>query len=376
MAVIREYDISTVDKVKSISLETRKLQQDRKYDEYTPEHIMLVRTTDVFPHGRKMSPVSHSNNVIMSDSNFICQGLRYVDEDERSQFETYNPIYRSTLRFTENGLVSSHMYGNFENRPFIILEPISSQLDKADFRNFAGHDTFIKGEIELSNKAIIIIRKDKYEEIKNTYPEIESFNVILYNGIPEKDKEDYINNSGEYFAELDVLDDRAIVERVLIDLGYTPEIVADNHLIDSPTSEKVGVVNDSLAAKYGVTSGGKHWYSEERQNDFDTLDKVTSIYDEELFNFIISINNIDIKEIPKNENTGQIYMNDAAEYFYFVLGKEPLLNSVNMFNKTIEIMKYNNDLPITESLLNGNKLNVYDYYINLNLGDNFGGPKV
>ena len=52
--------------------------------------------------------------------------------------------------------------------------------------------------------------------------------------------------------EFDVNDQRAIVETVLMDLGYTPELIGSHYIINSPTSDKIRKVNSQLAEQYGV----------------------------------------------------------------------------------------------------------------------------
>lgn len=183
MPIIKKYDISEIDEVKRISSLVKETQEDNRYNEYTPDDIMLIRITNVFPFNGKIKPLSSVCHVEKSQMNFICNALsRKLDYNTLEQLETYEPYYRSTVHFTLNGLVSSHMYGNFSNQNFIILEPLSEQLNKADFGNFCGQDTFIKGSMTLSEKAIIIIKDEVYADIRELYPEIENYNVILYKG--------------------------------------------------------------------------------------------------------------------------------------------------------------------------------------------------
>ena len=173
MAIIKTYDISSVEEVKRIESLVKKTQENNKYTNYTKENIMLVRTTDVFPANRTITTLQDSIFITKNGANFIHTAYFYeLDYEFLKKLETYALHYRSTIHFTENGLVSSHMYGNFDNKPFIILEPLKNQLE-SNVRNFAGQDTFIKGNVTLSQDAIIIIRVEYYETLRETYPELD-----------------------------------------------------------------------------------------------------------------------------------------------------------------------------------------------------------
>ena len=90
----------------------------------------MVRATDYLDSDGVMKPYSESPNIVKGSQNFLCDQLS--DKSEIESFETYYPHYRSTIHTTENGLVSSHMYGNFDKRKFIILDPLRNQIDKAN----------------------------------------------------------------------------------------------------------------------------------------------------------------------------------------------------------------------------------------------------
>ena len=359
MPIIKGYDISKIDNVKEISKEVFDRQKERQYFKYSIDDIMLVRTTDIFPKNRKIETIADTSFMIKKE-NFIYSALSYsLDFNELEKLKSYQHYYRSTIHFTENGLVSSHMYGNFDNQSFIILEPLNEQLEKSNFRNFAGQDTFIQGSMALSDKAIIIINFEKYEEIKQNYPEIEEFNIILYKGIPKEIKKKYIEehaNESPYFY---VNDERAIVEKVLLDLDYTPELIGSHYIISSPTSDKIVELNEKLGNEYGVLANGKHNYSIEYDNDEKTNEKIKYIYDKILLDFIINKHNIDSNLVSSNDKI----MNKTAYNLVDILGVDTIINDIEDFNNTMENMKKSGLLPTNNELLNGSIPNVFDYYV-------------
>lgn len=367
MPIIKKYDMSTINEVKMTSELVKRIQKEQRYSDYTSDNIMLIRTTDIFPSNRMIKTLADSSFITKSGNNFIHLAYYYeLDFETLERLETYILYHRGTIHFTENGLVLSHLQGNFDNRPYIILEPLNDQLGKANFRNFAVQDTIIKGNVTLSDNALIIIKSENYETIKRNYPEIENFNVILYNGIPEEIKLKYINGNYSKVPFFDVNDQRAIVQKVLIDLNYTPELVGSHHIIDSPTSEKVRQVNLSLANKYGVLAETTHNHTAEYEEDFKKNILIEEIFDKALLNFILKSHNIDINSIFTNDEI----TNSTAFILVEMLGLDVIINDIENFNNTIEKMKELNLLPTSKELLNNNMLDIYNTYVQFLTSEN------
>lgn len=364
MAIIKTYDISSVEKVKTIRQNVLTKQQEQEHTKYNASNIMLVRTTDVFPDNRVVSTLA--NNVVLSENrtNFLCLAMQYVyDDDILNQLQMTNPYYRSTIHFTQNGLVSSHAYGNFDNRSFIILEPLEEQLDKANFRNFAGHDTFIQGNVTLSNRAIIVVKKEQYDLIKNAHPEIDSYNIVLYDGISLEEKEKYIEEHSNELPEFDVNDERAVVEALLMDLGFVPELVGSHYITESKTSSKVREVNSALANIYGVECEAKHHNTKEYSMDFEKRGIIETVFDQLLLNFIIQKRNIDLSSYELNKKIGK----DYAYILEGLIGIDSLIEDVNDFNITVREMKNQGLMPTAENIINGVLPNIYNSYIELDI---------
>jgi len=362
MSIIKIYEMSTVEEVKRTSSRVTERQKEEKYTDYSSENIMLVRTTNIFPTNRKLTTLADTSFIAKTNTNFIHSSLFYgLDVETLQQLETYAPCYRSTIHFTENGLVSSHMYGNFDNQSFIILEPLVEQLGKSNFRNFAGQDTFVEGNVTLSEKAIIIIKTDDYPMIKENYPEIENYNVILYNGIPTSEKQKYIEENQDNMPEFDVNDQRAIVETVLMDLGYTPELIGSHYIINSPTSDKIRKVNCQLAEQYGVLAEAKHHYTKEYGEDYNKNLIITEIFDKQLLNFIIKRHELENEFFLNREKIS----NNNADKLIQILGIEAIIHDIECFNDTIEKMHATGQIPTCEELLKSNTLDIYNQFINL-----------
>jgi len=358
MSVIKMYELSEIKEIEEIRKKVIERQKANEYFTYTPENIMLIRATNVFPQNREIVPLSDSTLLTKTSQNFIRLAYEYqLEESVLEQLETYVPHYRSTIHFTENGLVSSHSYGNFENRDFIILEPLVEQLGKSDIKNFAGQDTFVQGKVVLSERSIIIIRKDRYEQLKQLYPEIEEYNIVLFNGLDENFRKLYLQeNEEDIFAQFKSNDERAIVEQVLLDLGYTPELIGTHYITESPSSKNIRVVNKQLAEKYNVVAEGKHHHSEEYQEDIKINCLLINIFDKLLFDFIIR----------KHDFNSNIFMEktmrEKAYTLVDLIGLEEVIKDIESFNSTIESMKQLNLFPKSNEIINGKIPDVFDFY--------------
>lgn len=362
MSVLKTYDMSSIEQVIMTNNEVDNIRKENEFKNYTVKDIMLVRATDIYPQDRLIKPLSEGHFIRKDNKNFIyCKLFPAIMEEA---FETYSVYYRDTIHFTENGIVDSHLYGNFENRDFIILEPLEEQIDKADFRNLAGQDTYAVGDIELSNRAILIIESSKYEKILKDYPNIEDFNIILYKGIPQEeiDKLDMTDLDLAFNANYE----RAIVEQVLVDLGYVPELIGQHYILQSETSDKILKLNEILGNEKGIESNSKHCYSIEAKEEKEINNKISNINDLMLFDFFIKINGLEIAgdDLSKfYKSNGELYCNDAANFLIKMLGLEKIAQDIKNFNNTIEEMAKCNRFPTAKEFLRGNIPNIYEEYL-------------
>lgn len=359
MPILKTYDISSIAKIKEISEEAHEKRENSTKSEYTIDDIMLVRTTDYLPENGIIKPYSEVPNIIKDQQNFLCDQLYEEDIKTLEQLETYYPYYRTTVHTTENGLVSSHMYGNFDNRNFIILEPLKNQIN-SNIRNFAGQDTFIKGEMKLSKEALILINSDKYQKLLETYSELPNYNIVIYNGIPKQEKEKYMKDNPDSFGN-EINDEEAIVTKVLLDTGYTPEIIGSHYIIQSNTSNNIVELNKKLAAEKGVEANSKHQYSKEYAEDLEVRQKITDKCDRMLADFIIKINNLNIPKKSVVSQNGSVRQG-LAEELKTLIGMENLKESVTMFNETIEYMKSKDIFPTPEEFAKNADIDIYNQY--------------
>lgn len=93
-------------------------------------------------------------------------------------------------------MVSSHSKGIFDGRNFIIIDKFSKHLGKSNIRSFKDSDTFFFGDLQLSEDAVVLVEKSKYEQLLAQYPMLGEYNVILYEGDPKIAVEMYLASIG------------------------------------------------------------------------------------------------------------------------------------------------------------------------------------
>lgn len=272
---------------------------NKKYTEYTLEECVLVRTTDTFPFDKIIqTPINgHAydfakstiigdtiNNKIkqnMPSSNF--QDIAKVIEEQK-KYHVCFASQRTTLHFAINGLVSSHLYGNFDGRLYIIIEPLKYHLKDKSLLSLRVEDTYFNDDMLLSDEAAIIITEEKFNEIKNN-PEyistLEKFRVFVYKGQNEK----------------------KAVQKTLEQLGYDSFVVNNNGYVsglnDDTAANKMWNLMNTLRETYNI-SGDPHYYSDVRIQDDSHTNELGKKTDKEHLLYIIN-NATTINEEVKNK---------------------------------------------------------------------------
>ena len=303
-----------------------------KYDEYTLDDCILIRTTDAFPFDRIIETPVHGNAFVHGDSYILGDAIadmirdkypdRSINKEAKENFfkelgetKIASKSYRSTIHFTINGLVTSHLYGNFDNRDYTIFEPLKHHIKDSSLLSLDACDTYFNDDMKLSNEAIILIEKKKYEEIKNKeeYSEVlNNMEVYVYTGNIEE-----------------------AVSIILHDYGYDSFIINNhgyvNGLSDNTGANKMWECLDELRKDYNIEVI-PHFDSEFNHEDI----KKTSIEGEksDLENFIYIFDRAIKDNLLDNELVSSI--NTALE-----LDKD---NSISYLKeKNSKYMHYNQD---------------------------------
>jgi len=100
--------------------------------------------------------------------------------------------YTTTLSFSLNGLVPDDMNNNFSNMKLAILEPLRNQTE-ADFVNIETIDTTVKGRMQLSDEAMLVIDKEIFASLseEEQINLSDNFKIRLFEG----ELRDAVNNT-------------------------------------------------------------------------------------------------------------------------------------------------------------------------------------
>ena len=180
----------------------------------TLEQIMLVRRTKVFPLNNQITTATNSNAMIGCSLGEYFEDLFQAELIEKCKeyarnnnvegvsnfgdaysvfhsspekmteiYQMYNTLvkqysikskmYRDTIHFTTNCLVTPNDGGNWDDLPFIILEPLSEHIGVGDdknpdnFENLAGFDTWTKDKNFALKKPTILIISNQILNVLN-----------------------------------------------------------------------------------------------------------------------------------------------------------------------------------------------------------------
>ena len=77
------------------------------------------------------------------------------------------------------------MYGSFDGRNFIIIEPFEEQVNNDGLLSIDESDTYFEGDLKLSDKAIVLMKLEEYKERykdPTQRKEMEKMNIRLFTG--------------------------------------------------------------------------------------------------------------------------------------------------------------------------------------------------
>lgn len=202
------------------------------------DDIILVHCTDFFPTNRKVlcnydGRKTVTSNVTYNGVTKKCESLSH----RHSVHVTLNNVVRST----------GDGAGEWDQPKFIIIDYLDT--DKNNFVNLEPSDSWTYGSIELSERPILLVREDAFNEVSEN--EFTNYNIIKYSGDYEKCVQNIIHSLGfktkitdpnyaghSYSTEMSVescLDRRNLSLNYVLDNsynGYDNITINDEQMID------------------------------------------------------------------------------------------------------------------------------------------------
>lgn len=197
-------------------------------------NIAIVRATNIIPYDGVVRPLSNvpylCKNIGLEFSAMISDLLRElgvippIDQSKMFEEDYYDKMvalsskilkeylpyvsdYNSMVLFSLNGICpddNEHGFANntFSNKKVAIIEPLSEHIDQVI--SLVPTDTAIKGDVVLSNSAIILIEESLYNSLNETQKSLLHNNIFFiktFTGSLKEAIRNELQNSGRYIPE-------------------------------------------------------------------------------------------------------------------------------------------------------------------------------
>ena len=339
------------------------------------ENIAIVRATDIIPVEGKIVPVSEAKYIQKNKDIPLAKGItsllkreglitpidfsklddeHYMEEKNKeiesitSKYIPYTSNYNSMVLFSLNGIVPDDKeagFGNntFSNKKCAIIDSLSSHID--DVISLNPTDTGIKGTVELSNDAVILIEQNTYESLSSDDKnKLKQFNVRIFEGNLKESVESYLKGSQRYTCEKLTLSSNKG--------GY----------VDSPTSEKLKATIKQIATEKQISTAYHlniilhnvdiNEKLKSVEHEHENIIKTREYYQNEFYKFLFS-------EMPIGEELQYCLLNYNSDVYIDELcdviqnfGLENYKKICDKFNTTLELLRQNNKLPTPEQIIN------------------------
>lgn len=106
-----------------------------------------------------------------------------MEEAMKDYLMVTGDYYTTTLSFALNGLVPDDMNNQFTNMKMAVLEPIKNQTS-ADFVTIETIDTTVKGRMNTSDEAILVIERNFFSQLSSDVQVnlVDNFKIKLFEG--------------------------------------------------------------------------------------------------------------------------------------------------------------------------------------------------
>jgi len=345
------------------------------------ENIAIVRATNIIPFDGVVKPLSNEPYLCKNISGeFEAAISKWLDElkitpeqDYSRVFEDdyydsyvhkcgqilkeyipYTSDYNSTVLFSLNGICpddNENGFGNntFSNKKCAVIDSLVYHVERAV--SLVPTDTAIKGNVELSEEAIILIEEETFNNLTdeqkimlgNLKVKIRLFRGSLKDAIKSELKE-----SGKYIPE---------------DLDLSN---SSGGFQESETSEMQKECINNIRNTFGLShlkyynlitsrDGTDIPKYDEIKDEFTNAYKVRDYYAERFLMELLNAINApeEIKQQLHRNLNNRIYMEKIVEMLK-VFGIEKYKIFVEQYNKNLEIERENGILPTPEQIVNNN----------------------
>lgn len=332
-------------------------------------NIALVRATNIIPFDGIVRPVSEvpylkvntstqfgfaMSDLLQKTGKIPPASFKITKEDIENrkkvlkQYVPYMSDYNSMVLWAINGLVPDDGENGFANNTFsnkkcAIIDGLAEQLELSNVVSLVPTDTAIRGNVTLSDSAIILIDQNEYDSLSEQQREqLSNLNVKTFSGDLRQAVEQALSETGRYIPE------RPTLSRS--DGGYRK----------SDTSEELKEVINSVANEnnilqmyhFNILINGNRAKLGELADEFDNINIVNTYFQRQFFEYISSKINIsrtlasDLNHYPNTDFYIKQLCKEIENY-----GIENYKKLVDEYNQGLEQLKKEGKLPTPQQIV-------------------------
>lgn len=321
------------------------------------ERIAIVRATNYLPYDGIIHSLSNTPNLIIDTSSefrnkiknlLIKKGILkteglstgdIIKEIQRiiKDYLPYSSNYNSVVLFSLNGLVPDDIEAGFANNTFsnkdiVIIDDLEYHLNNSNVVSIVATDTAIYGDVHLSDKCIILIRKERYEKLTDIDKKRLKGKIKVFEG-----------------------DLRQAVENALLEMGYHPErpLLGSGHDGFADSNTKQNTVDTIRKISISKNIPMQYHFNYALKNDTLKINAISNYYLITFYVYLkkyINFSNQLLENLvndPESSYNLDILINEIENY-----GIDKYKELVRMFNQLLEELKKKGQLPTPEQIAN------------------------
>jgi len=263
-------------------------------------------------------------------------------DQEMEKYCTFTSSYTSTLSFSLNGLVPDDINNKFSEMKIAVLDPIRNHTNE-NYINIDSIDTTIKGSINTSSEAILVIDREYYlslsEDIKTNLES--NYRIELFDG----SLKDAVSNTLKKYN--------------FPDISYKQKHeVDDEEILDSEKREELISFQDSFAKEVSASrlkleflylsplntlTGVDKLSAEKIKGDFNKSLDIEKYYKHKFYDFLVNelekngiiLNSEDIYYLYSNYSNSEEILENVVRDLVNCYGLDGVKNLVQVFNQSI-----------------------------------------
>ena len=337
------------------------------------KNIALVRATNIIPFDSIVHPISNVpylrkergtefsyaiSDLLKKLSIINMENFWTKTEEEQEKIivenkrilESYLPYtsdYNSMVLWSLNGIVPDDSNNTFSNKDCAIIESLEEQIKNSNVVSLTPTDTAIKGDVVLSDKATILISKNKYDSLTDEEKDKLSqlkLKVEIFGGTLEQAINSELEASDVYTAEK--------LSLTRSKNGYEPSETKEELL--ATISSIADTHNISQVLFWDIVTGN----NDEKENlavvkdEYKNSVEVARCYHRTFLRYLslnLNIDNEVIKNAIEYMDSSQ-YMQDLCDEIEKI-GIDKYREVVEKYNKLLEVLKSEEKLPTPEEIV-------------------------